>query len=48
MIISIILDEQENNDYLDRTEKNQLYLWEVLTDVKNKSRLKVDSLNNTI
>lgn len=44
----MILDEQGDSDYLDRIEKNQLYLWEVLTDVKIKSRIKVDSLNNTI
>jgi len=43
-----ILDEQRDGDYFDRTEKNQLFLWEVLTEVKNKARMKVDLLNNTI
>lgn len=45
----VIVDEQGDSDYFDRTEKNQLFLWEVLTDIKNKARIKnVDSLNNTI
>ncbi|VVC26844.1 Hypothetical protein CINCED_3A014496 [Cinara cedri] len=41
-------DEQEDGDYFDRTEKNQLFLWEVLTEVKKKLKKNVESLNNTI
>ncbi|XP_025413957.1 JNK-interacting protein 3 isoform X3 [Sipha flava] len=41
-------DEQGDSDYFDRTEKNQLFLWEVLTDYKNKVRTNVELLNNTI
>lgn len=44
----IILDEQGDSDYFDRTEKNQLFLWEVLSEVNNRAKLNVDSLNNTI
>lgn len=47
-IFLIILDEQGDGDYLEHTEKNQLYLWEVLSDIKNKCRMNIDSLNNTI
>lgn len=48
MLFIIFVDEQGDGDYFDRTEKNQLFLWEVLTEVKNKMKMKVDSLNNTI
>lgn len=48
MLSIIFVDEQGDRDYFDRTEKNQLFLWEVLTEVKNKMKMKVDSLNNTI
>lgn len=44
----LILDEQGDSDYFDRTEKNQLFLWEVLSEVNNRAKIKVDSLNNTI
>lgn len=44
----MILDEQGDGDYFDRVEKNQLFLWEVLSEVKNKTRMKIDLLNKTI
>ncbi|XP_050539703.1 JNK-interacting protein 3 [Daktulosphaira vitifoliae] len=34
-------NEEEDDDYLDRTEKHQLFIWEVLSEMKNKSRIKI-------
>lgn len=48
MIKTIILDDHRDGDYFECTEKNQLFLWEVLTEVKNKARIQIDPLNNTI
>lgn len=40
-MIIFFIDEKEDGDYFDRTEKHQLFIWEVLSEMKNKSRMKV-------